>query len=64
MTEPQTLGEYRDCCKVLFGEDSKAVKYLDDKIAEQGRDERVVAHPSQMLMLLASMHYGEAKEAT
>jgi hypothetical protein len=31
------------------------VRYLDKKIADQGRDEPVLAAESQMLMLLAHM---------
>lgn len=53
--EPKTLGDYRDLFVVLAGEDSAAVKFLDNKIAMQGRDAEVWAAPSQMMLLLASM---------
>jgi hypothetical protein len=52
--KPKTLGYYRDMF-ALAGEDNKAVRYLDKKIADQGRDEPVLAAESQMLMLLAHM---------
>lgn len=52
---PATLGEYRDMCLALSSEDSQAVKFLDDKIAEQGRDEKVIAADSQMRMMLMPM---------
>lgn len=50
---PATLGEYRDLCAALVP-DCKAVKFLDEKIAESpnGREERVVASDSQMRALL------------
>lgn len=39
---PETLGEYRDLCVALMPK-SKAVRFLDDKIAEspRGRDDRL-----------------------
>jgi hypothetical protein len=52
---PSTLGEYRDMCAAFGGEDCKAVKFLDARIAEQGRDELVIAPDSQMRMLLMPM---------
>jgi hypothetical protein len=52
---PATLGEYRDMCAALGGEDCKAVKFLDAKIAQQSRDELVIAPDSQMRMLLLPM---------
>ncbi len=55
---PETLGEYRDFCVALGGEDCRAVKFLDGKIAEQGREEIVVAADSQMRMLLMPMLLG------
>jgi hypothetical protein len=50
--EPQTLGEYRRLWAVLAGEKSSAVAFLDEKIAVQGEGERVIAAPSQMMLLL------------
>ena len=55
MTGPQTLGDYRDLCAVIAGEDSAAVKFFDDKIATQGRNEKVIAPESQMMFLIASL---------
>jgi hypothetical protein len=50
-----TLGDYRDICVVIGGEDCEAVKFLDRRIAEQGRDEKVLAPESQMMFLLGPM---------
>jgi len=52
--ENSTLGTYKKIASV-FGE--KAVAFIQKKIDESpdGEDEEVVAHESQMLVLLASM---------
>jgi len=55
---PSTLGEYRDLCAALGGADNQAVKFLDEKIAEQGRDAEVTAPDSQMRYLLFPMLFG------
>lgn len=54
---PETLGEYRDLCAALSWEGSKAVAFLDEKIADSpnGRDEKVIAPDSQMRFLLFPM---------
>jgi hypothetical protein len=49
---PATLGEYRDLVAAMVGEKNKAIELLDAKIAEQGRDELVIAPDSQMRYLL------------
>ena len=47
---PETLGEYRDLVCTLFGEKigASALDFLDAKIAQQGRNEKVIAPDSQM----------------
>jgi hypothetical protein len=54
---PKTLGEYRDSCAPIFGEDSPQVKFFDKKIAEspKGRDEQVIQDPQQMFLLIVSL---------
>jgi hypothetical protein len=52
---PSTLGEYRDMCAAIGGENCRAVQFLDDKIKEQGRDMEVIAPDSQMRFLLMPM---------
>jgi hypothetical protein len=52
---PETLGEYRDLCAALGGEDCKAVEFLDEHIAKDGRDEKVIQADSQMRLLLFPM---------
>jgi len=51
---PATLGEYRDLCTAIGGDDCDAVKFLDTKIAESphGRDEIVMAADIQMRAIL------------
>jgi hypothetical protein len=50
---PETLGEYRDLVFALVGDEKNpAVKFLDDKIAEHGRDDKVLAADGQMRMVL------------
>ena len=54
-----TLGNYRGMSLIVFGEDSAATKYLDEKIAESpnGENEEVIADESQMVYLLVSLHF-------
>ena len=47
-----TLGEWRDLAEAVG---SKATEVFDQKIATQGRDEKVIAPESQMMFLIASM---------
>lgn len=53
--QPSTLGTWRDNCAAMFGADNQAVAYFDGKIAEQGRDEPVIADEVQVLHLVASL---------
>ena len=55
--QDSTLGEYRKLTVAILGEDSEAVKFLDEKIAESsvGEKEEVIAAESQMLYLLFNM---------
>jgi hypothetical protein len=54
--EPSTLGVYRKMASALFGMDSKAVAFLDQKIIEQGEGEQVIANEGQMIQLLFQLH--------
>jgi len=51
---PATLGEYRDLCAALGGEDCAAVAWLDAKIAQvpNGRGAHVIAPDSQVRAVL------------
>lgn len=53
--DDSTLGNYRKLSVAFFGEDSGAVKFLDEKIAESpnGEGEEVIADEGQMVMMLA-----------
>ena len=59
---PETLGEYYDLSRAIFGEGSRPVTFLEGKIAETSRDEIVVAEDSQMRFLLFTMAAEEASE--
>lgn len=54
-----TLGNYRKMCAAFFGEDSKATKFLDEKIAAGSADDEVIQHESQMVMLLGQLALGD-----
>lgn len=51
-----TLTNWRKLTAIVFGENSDAIKFLDDKIKEQGPDEEVIADESQFLWLLGQIH--------
>ena len=51
-----TLKNWRELTMHVFGKDSAAVKYWDDKIAEQGEDEWVLAEETQVLAMVAQLH--------
>ena len=58
-----TLGEYRKLALVLSGdEESRAVKFFNDKIAEQSEDELVVVSENQMVLLMGELLFGTEKE--
>lgn len=52
-----TLGNYRKLATALFGQESKAVKFLDGKIDQSpnGENEEVIVDESQMIYLLVTM---------
>jgi len=54
-----TLGNYRKMAVAVFGEESKAVKFLDDKItaSPSGENEEVIADEGQMVNLLVTMAF-------
>ena len=58
-----TLGNYRKMAAAVFGEDSKPVKFLDDKISysPRGANEAVVADEGQMVRLLGTLAFNETK---
>lgn len=60
--DPSTLKVWRQLCVFTFGEDSKAVKFLDEKIAEQGEDEPVLASEAGLLQTLAQLHFQGEQE--
>lgn len=55
--DDSTLGNYKKLAITFFGEKSKAVTFLNDKIAASpnGENEEVIADEGQMIYLLGSM---------
>jgi hypothetical protein len=55
-----TLGNYLKLTEVVFGKESKAAAYLNEKIAESpnGEDEEVIADEGQMIYLLSQIDQG------
>jgi hypothetical protein len=53
-----TLGNWRDLTASVFGEDSAAVTFWDDKISshDKGRDEWVLADEQQTLYAVGQIH--------
>ena len=53
-----TLGNYLKMAKLVFGEDSGAVDFLNKEIAKSanGENEEVIAAESQMVYLLTEQH--------
>lgn len=56
--DDSTLGSYRKLASIFFGENSKAVTFLDEKIAgsPEGENEEVLADERQMVYVLGMMH--------
>ncbi len=52
--QDSTLKNYKELAETFFGEDSAAVKFLDEKIQQHGEDEQVLADERQMIQLLMS----------
>lgn len=55
--DPSTLGSYLKLSKTFFGEDSKATKFIEDKISKSkiGEDEEVIAEEGQMVHVLRNL---------
>ncbi|MCP4573275.1 MAG: hypothetical protein GY838_13050 [bacterium] len=56
-----TIGYHHVRSQALFGADSPATEWLEKRAAESpgGMDEPVVMHESQVLHLLARLHFGD-----
>lgn len=59
--EDATLATYRKIALVMFGENSKAVKFFDDKIKDSpnGENEEVIADERQVIYLIMNMGVGD-----
>jgi hypothetical protein len=55
--EPNTLGTWRKIALSLGGENSRAVKFFDEKIAASpnGENEEVIADETQVMYLIVRM---------
>lgn len=58
-----TLAYHRRMSAAIFGEDSPATKFLDEKIAKQGPDARVVAPEGFVVQLLGQLHFSAIDNA-
>jgi len=58
--QDSTLGNYLTLTRAVFGRESKAVRFLEQKIAESpnGEDEEVISDEAQMINLLAQIDMG------
>ena len=58
--QDSTLGNYLMLTRAVFGRESKAVRFLEQKIAESpnGEDEEVISDEAQMINLLAQIDIG------
>lgn len=56
--EPSTLEIYLAMCKIMFGSDSRATKFIEEKIkdAPNGKNEEVLTDETQMINLLLEIH--------
>jgi len=56
--EPSTLASYLEKCRVVFGTDSPATRFIVKKIRESpnGANEEVVADEGQVLAMLIALH--------
>lgn len=61
-TMPSTLGNWLALSQACFGKDSSAVKFLQEKVDEQGMEEPVIADERQMLAVLLSMVASDIKK--
>ena len=63
--DDSTLKNYRLLAKAYFGEESKAVSFLDQKIADSpnGENEEVLADERQMLQLFGAMYFKDEKSS-
>jgi len=62
--QPSTLGVWRELVVGVFGEDNAAVAYFDDKIAEQGEHQPVLADERQVLHMITTLIYPESEAET
>lgn len=54
--DDSTLEAWREIARLAFGEESAAVKYLDDRIVQEGPGAEVTEDMSEMNLLLATIH--------
>jgi len=56
--DPSTLGSYKKLAETLFGQESKAVAFLERKIEEYSGDLEIIITEAQMTYLLGCIHRG------
>lgn len=58
----KTLKYHRDMAVVVFGEESPAVQFLNEKIKECGENNETFMEESQLIQLLIDLNYNKEKE--
>lgn len=53
-----TLDNWHMLSKAMFGPESQATKFLQEKIDKQGPDEEVIVAEDQLLIALTQIHLG------
>jgi hypothetical protein len=55
--DKSTLSSYKNLCELLFGKESKSVKFIEQKIKESlnGGEEQVLADESQMMCIFLNL---------
>ena len=54
--QDSTLGNYLILCKAVFGEDSEATAFIQERVDKSGAEDEVIQDENQMLALLVELH--------
>lgn len=60
--QDSTLGNHRKFAVAIFGAESPAVAFLDQKIEEQGENEEVIVEEGQFINALMTMHQSGSQQ--
>jgi hypothetical protein len=57
--DDSTLENYYNLCLAIFGDESKATRFIKAKMEKQGKKMEVIQDERQMVFLLGRLHLGE-----